>query len=58
MITSRLGNRGADLQIKRRAANILDKKLRATDKSGPPAWGLGVGLKILAGKGICCEMLN
>jgi hypothetical protein len=32
---------GGDLQIWRVAANILNKQLWATDKGGPPTWGLG-----------------
>jgi hypothetical protein len=33
-----------DLQIWRVTANILNKQLWTSDKGGPPAWGLDVGL--------------
>jgi hypothetical protein len=52
MFTSRLWGSGDGLQIRRIATNILNKKLRETDKSGPPTWGLHMGLQLLA------EMLN
>jgi len=32
------------LEIRRVAANILNKQSRTADKGGPPALGLGVGL--------------
>jgi hypothetical protein len=43
MARPQVADGGEGLQIRRVAANILNKQSRTNDRGGPPAWGLGGG---------------